>query len=269
MTTSSWLFSKCFSVFELDGNCDRLPKSFTTMDFDSELRIVGQPSAELKRILIAEPDQIVQKAITRLFETEGYVVDARDDGKAALDTFHLVGPAAVILDLELPFVSGTDVCREIRRESSVPIVIISAVARVVQKVRMFELGADDYVTKPFSPRELLARVRSLIRHTSTQVDDIAAFDSVRVDFAKMEATKDGRPVHLTVSEFKLLKLFLQREECILSSDYILNHVLGYREFPQRRTVCNHILNLRRKLERDPTNPIHFQTIHRIGYRFVR
>jgi DNA-binding response OmpR family regulator len=151
-----------------------------------------------------------------------------------------------------------------------PIVILSATSDVSDKVLLLELGADDYVTKPFSPRELLARVRAALRHTSRTVTvNLIRFDHVSVDIKKMEVLRDGELVILTAQEFKALQFFLQNPDRVIGRDELLNEVWGYQNYPSTRTVDNHILKLRQKLERDPANPVHFRTVHGMGYKFVR
>ncbi len=151
-----------------------------------------------------------------------------------------------------------------------PIIILSASTDIVDKVLLLELGADDYVTKPFSPRELLARVRVAIRSTrKPTIHDEAEFDGICVDFTKMEIVREGHPIALTAQEFKILKFFLHNEERDVSREELLKEALGYHDYPSMRTVDNHILKLRQKLERDPANPIHFCTAYRAGYKFVR
>jgi DNA-binding response OmpR family regulator len=231
-----------------------------------------EPTASpMERILVVEDDRAVQKALKRLFEAEGFSVEIQADGRSALQAFHALRPAAMILDLRLPLVSGRDVCREVKQHApDLPILVLSAASDVSDKVLLLELGADDYVTKPFSPRELLARVRAALRRAVRTVPtDVCSFDGVFVDFAKMEVRRDGTPVVLTAQEFKALKFFVQNAERVISRDELLNEVWGYHNYPTTRTVDNHILKLRQKLEHDPANPVHFRTVHGVGYKFVR
>lgn len=236
--------------------------------------VLSSPSlgaSPMERILVVEDDRAVQKALRRLFEGEGLAVEIQSDGRSALDAFHAARPAVIVLDLRLPQVSGRDVCREIKQHSpDVPIIILSAASDVSDKVLLLELGADDYVTKPFSPRELLARVRAALRRAVRAVPtDTYSFDGVSVDFTKMEVIRNGNPVVLTAQEFKALKFFVQNAERVITRDELLNEVWGYHNYPTTRTVDNHILKLRQKLEHDPANPVHFRTVHGVGYKFVR
>ncbi len=235
----------------------------------------ANPAASTKptgRILVVEDDPAVQKALRRLFETEGYAVETQSDGRSALDSFQTAAPAAVVLDLRLPKVSGRDVCKEIKAIApTLPIVVLSAASDVSDKVLLLELGADDYVTKPFSPRELLARVRAALRHTARTTADlqVVSFDGISADFKKMEVKRDGQPVVLTAQEFKTFHFLVQNADRVISRDELLNEVWGYQNYPSTRTVDNHILKLRQKLEKDPSSPVHFRTVHGMGYKFVR
>jgi two-component system, OmpR family, alkaline phosphatase synthesis response regulator PhoP len=223
----------------------------------------------MEKILIIEDDRPVQRALKRLFESEGYGVEIKADGKSAVEAFRAAAPAAIVLDLRLPSMSGKDVCREIKRENpALPVIVLSAATDVTDKVLLLELGADDYVTKPFSPKELLARVRAAIRRTrKSQVPELVSFNAVSVDFARMQVTREDRPVILTAQEFKILKFFAQNAERVISRDELLQ-VLGYQSYPSTRTIDNHILKLRQKLEKDSANPVHFRTVHGAGYKFV-
>ncbi len=223
------------------------------------------------RVLVVEDDPAVQKALKRLFETEGYTVEVQADGKSALESFQAAQPAVIILDLRLPKLSGNDLCKEVKAQApTLPIVVLSATSDVSDKVLLLELGADDYVTKPFSPRELLARVRAALRHTvRTESVNRVSFDGISVDFKKMEVQRDGKVVVLTAQEFKTLQFLVQNADRVISRDELLNEVWGYQNYPSTRTVDNHILKLRQKLERDPASPVHFRTAHGMGYKFVR
>jgi DNA-binding response OmpR family regulator len=223
------------------------------------------------RILVVEDDPAVQKALRRLFETEGYMVEVQADGRAAVESFQATPPSAIVLDLRLPKLSGREVCKEIKAASpTMPIIVLSAASDVSDKVLLLELGADDYVTKPFSPRELLARVRAALRHTTRAPEaQVVSFDGISADFKKMEIKREGKPVILTAQEFKTFQFLVQNAERVISRDELLNEVWGYQNYPSTRTVDNHILKLRQKLEKDPSSPVHFRTVHGMGYKFVR
>jgi DNA-binding response OmpR family regulator len=223
------------------------------------------------RILVVEDDPAVQKALKRLFETEGFTVEVRSDGRSALESVQACAPSAIVLDLRLPKLSGRDLCKEVKAQApTLPIVVLSAASDVSDKVLLLELGADDYVTKPFSPRELLARVRAALRHTvRTAAVTTVTFDGISVDFRKMEVKRDGNPVVLTAQEFKTFQFLVQNADRVISRDELLNEVWGYQNYPSTRTVDNHILKLRQKLEKDPSSPVHFRTVHGMGYKFVR
>ena len=227
---------------------------------------------EVDRVLAIEDDPAVQRALRRTFESAGFDITVATDGTSAMDVFRSTTPRVVILDLRLPGRSGQDICREIKRQSpTVPILVLSAASDVVDKVLLLELGADDYVTKPFSPRELLARVRAAVRRLNQAPEkrELYSFDDVEVNFTKMELRKAGVLVPLTPQEFKMLRFFLNNEERVVSRAELLNEVWGYNSYPTTRTVDTHILRLRQKLEHDPGEPLHFRTIHGTGYKFVR
>jgi len=226
----------------------------------------------MEKILVIEDDLAVQRALRRTFESAGFDVSIASDGTAAMETFRATTPRIVILDLRLPGKSGQDLCREIKHEcSNVPILVLSAASDVLDKVLLLELGADDYVTKPFSPRELLARVRAAVRrlNQSSEKIEVFGFDDVEVNFSRMELHRSGQLVPLTPQEFKMLRFFLNNPERVISRTELLNEVWGYNNYPTTRTVDTHILRLRQKLEKDPTDPAHFRTVHGTGYKFVR
>jgi DNA-binding response OmpR family regulator len=225
----------------------------------------------VEKILVVEDDRAVQRALKRLLEAEDYSVEITSDGAGGLEAFRAISPDLVMLDLRLPGMPGRDVCREIKKESpSVPVIVLSAKTDVADKVLLLELGADDYVTKPFSPKELLARVRAAMRRSAPPAPpEQFAFGDVLVDFAKMQLKRAGQPVAMTAQEFKILKFFVQNPERVLTRSELLNEVWGYQNYPTTRTVDNHVWKLRQKLEPSPENPVHFLTIHAAGYKFVR
>ncbi len=244
-----------------------LPPSLQPNPQKFQQRVNATPS---ERILVVEDDHAVQKALRRLFEAEGYGVQIAPDGNVAVEIFRTGPPSAVVLDLRLPGLSGREVCREFKQSSpAVPIIVLSATSDVSDKVLLLELGADDYVTKPFSPRELLARVRAALRRTVRPLaTEKCSFSDIFIDFTKMEVIRDGKAVAFTAQEFKTLKFMVQNPERVITRDELLNEVWGYHNYPSTRTVDNHILKLRQKLEKDPANPVHFRTVHGVGYKFV-
>jgi len=221
-------------------------------------------------ILVIEDDANIQRVLVRLFSAEHYDVKTASDGNQGWEAFANSSPDAVILDLMLPGMSGRELCRAIKGASpETPVVVVSAISDVADKVLLLELDADDYVTKPFSPRELLARVQAAIRRVRrTRTRPSVSFGDVQVDFARMQATRKGAPVVLTAHEFKLLRFFLENAERVLTREELLNEVWGYNSYPSTRTVDNQILKLRQKLEPNPAEPVHFCTVHGAGYRFV-
>jgi DNA-binding response OmpR family regulator len=226
----------------------------------------------MSTILVVEDDPRIQKALHRQFTTEGYTVHVASDGAGGLATCKTLRPAGVVLDLMLPGMPGREVCKGIKSWSpTTPVVVLSAVSEVADKVLLLELGADDYVTKPFSPRELMARVQAAIRRTKKPTGATAnqmVFGNVAADFSAMEFFKDGVPVVLTANEIKLLKYFLDHADRVITREELLNDVWGYTSYPTTRTVDNQVMKLRQKLEADPAKPVHFRTMHGIGYKFV-
>lgn len=246
------------------------------MTMNSSLQDVIPASAipplvrELGSILVVEDDTRMQRVLQRMFAAEHYKVVCAGDGNDALEQFHFHKPDAVVLDLILPHISGRELCQKFK--SLVPdcaVIVVSAISEVVDKVLLLELGADDYVTKPFSPRELMARVQAAIRRRRKPASTVAyRFAECEVDFKKMTVLRKGISVILTSHEFRLLKFFTENAERVLSRDELLNEVWGYNCYPTTRTVDNQILKLRQKLEPDPANPAHFLTIYGAGYKFV-
>ncbi|HEY4358488.1 MAG TPA: response regulator transcription factor [Acidobacteriaceae bacterium] len=239
------------------------------MDFVDETDAPA-PAASLGTILVVEDDPRMQKVLRRVFVEEHYSVIVAGDGQAGLDLFRSERPLAVVLDLILPHISGRELCQKLKTIApDTPIIVLSAITEVVDKVLLLELGADDYVTKPFSPRELTARVQAAIRRQrKPTAPSVYRFADCEIDFQKMSARRSGRAVVLTAHEFKLLKFFTENAERVLTRERLLNEVWGYNFYPTTRTVDNQILKLRQKLEPDPANPQHLLTIYGAGYKFV-
>ncbi len=227
-------------------------------------------------ILIVEDDVRISKALDRQFRSEGYAVHLLDNGLEAVEVCLGLRPAAVVLDLMLPGLSGREVCRRIKSAMpNLPVVILSAVTAVADKVLLLEIGADDYVTKPFSPRELLARVQAAMRRSArissgpTEAHDATVrFGPVVIDFAKMNVQRDGQPVALTAHEFKLLRYFVDNVDHVITREQLLTNVWGYNFYSTTRTVDNLVLKLRQKLEPESAKPVYFRTVHGMGYKFV-
>ena len=232
-------------------------------------------------VLIVEDSRPMQRTLQRLFEADSLEVQIAPDGPRGLEMFRKELPCVVVLDLKLPGISGKELCREFKAQApSVPIVILSANSEVDDKVLLLELGADDYVTKPFSPKELLARVRRAMRRSATKPQMVAevatrkvshevlVLGDARIDFTSMEAIRSGKAVPLTAQEFKLLKYLATSAGRVISRDELLNEVWGYQNYPSTRTVDNHILRLRQKLEPDPAAPRFLLTMHGAGYKLA-
>jgi DNA-binding response OmpR family regulator len=230
-------------------------------------------------VLIVEDSPAMQRTLRRLFEADLLHVEVAADGPAGLQSFRESPPGAVVLDLKLPGISGKELCREFKAlAANIPIVVLSANSDTKDKVLLLELGADDYVTKPFSPKELLARVRRAMRRSgprsapitqpTEKPHDVLNFGQASVNFTSMEATNGGTAVTLTVQEFKLLKFLASSPGHVFSRDELLNQVWGYTNYPSSRTVDNHVLRLRQSLEPDPANPRFLLTVHGAGYKLV-
>jgi DNA-binding response OmpR family regulator len=227
-------------------------------------------SSPMERILVIEDDVALGKILRRLFSSEGYEVDVVPDAASGLERLRHGVPVAVVLDLPRPGSSGCDLCKEIAALiHGLPLVVLSVSSDVSDKVLLLEMGADDYITVPFSPRELVARLRALIRRASrVSPEGVYVFADVIVDFSRIEITRGGEKITVTPKEFKTLQFLTRNAQRVISRDELLDKVWGYENYPCTRTVDNHMLRLRQKLEIDPSNPSHFLTVHGIGYKFV-
>jgi DNA-binding response OmpR family regulator len=222
-------------------------------------------------ILVVEDDPAIQRGLADNLGFEGHTVITASDGEAAHRLQRERKPDLIILDLMLPRMGGLELCRKLRAEGvQTPILMLTARSEESDRVLGLDLGADDYLTKPFSVRELLARVRALLRraHPASQLPNELHFGGVSVDFLKYEAHRNGESVELTRKEFAILRFLASRSGQVVTRDDLLNEVWGYESYPTSRTVDNHVAGLRAKLERGSDEPEHIKTVHGVGYKFV-
>lgn len=218
-----------------------------------------------KRILIVEDDRALARVMKDNLAFEGFQVEAVADGHAAVGSVRSFAPDLVLLDLMLPGCSGFDLCGVLREGGRVPIIIVTARGQRVDKLKGLNLGADDYVTKPFDVDELLARIRAVLRRTRTVVGRLALGD-VHVDFKALRATNAGAEIHLTHREFEVLRYLAEREERVVYRDELLREIWGYLDPPTTtRSVDHAIARLRKKIEIDPAHPRFVRTVHGGGY----
>jgi DNA-binding response OmpR family regulator len=229
-----------------------------------------EPNGRKTRILIVEDEPAMVAGLRDNFEYEGYDVISAVDGVAGLDRALADDPDLVVLDVMMPRMSGLDVCKQLKtRRPSLPIIMLTARGQEIDKVVGLELGADDYVTKPFSIRELMARVKAVLRRASPQAPaEVYRFSDVEVNIRSNEVLRAGRPVELSAKEFALLAYFVAHPVETLSRDRLLDAVWGYENYPNTRTVDTHIVHLRQKLEPNPEEPRFILTVHGSGYKFV-
>lgn len=225
----------------------------------------------MAKILIIEDEESILMALDDNLRLEGYDTESATDGDKGYSMAKEGNFDLIILDIMLPRMDGFEVCKQLRHDGiQIPILMLTARSQEIDKVLGLELGADDYVTKPFSPRELLARVKALLRRSkqAQQGVDRYAFGDVEVDFRKYEVKKGGRMVSLTALEFSLLHFLVQNEGQVVSRDTILDEVWGENVYIQPRTVDRHIAELRKKTEDDPSLPKHIIGIRGVGYKFI-
>jgi len=223
------------------------------------------------QILLIEDEEGFGEALEYQLQREGFEVSRYTDGSVGLERFKTAGADLVLLDLMLPGMGGEDICKEIRRASSVPIIMLTARDTEIDKVLGLELGADDYVTKPFSSRELLARIKAVLRRSSnesTGADGILEGGGVRLDPERFEVTVRGDQVHLPRKEFELLELLMENAGRVLTRETLIDRIWGPDYFGDTRTLDVHIKRLRAKCEEDPHTPTHLVTIRGLGYKFV-
>ncbi|WP_027623337.1 response regulator transcription factor [Clostridium lundense] len=224
-----------------------------------------------EKILIIDDEEHIRELLKFNLESNGYNTICAEDGIQAIKIAKLERPALILLDLMLPGMDGYDVCKEIRKDNNIsttPIIMLTAKSEELDKVLGLELGADDYITKPFSVRELMARVKAVLRRTSIQlVDRCFKFGNIMIDFEKHEVAKDNEKIDLTLKEFELLEILIKNKGRVLTRDFLLDKIWGYEYIGETRTVDVHIRHIRKKVEDDDKSPKYIETIRGVGYRF--
>ncbi|GCD12699.1 response regulator transcription factor [Clostridium tagluense] len=224
-----------------------------------------------EKILVVDDEEHIQELIRFNLEKSGYKVICAGDGIEAIKLVKEQLPQLMLLDLMLPGMDGLDVCKEIRKDSSManmPIIMITAKGEEIDKIIGLELGADDYITKPFSVRELVARIKAILRRTNMQlVEKTFNIGNLAIDFGKHEVIKSESKIDLTLKEFELLEILIKNKGRVMTRDFLLDKIWGYEYLGETRTVDVHIRHLRQKIEEDDKNPAYIQTIRGIGYRF--
>jgi two-component system response regulator RegX3 len=233
------------------------------------------PPERRERILLVEDEALLADSIRHTLESVGFAVMTAPDGQEGLERFRAEPPSLVLLDLMLPSLSGLDVCRTIRAESDVPIIIVTAKDSEADKVSALELGADDYMTKPFSLRELVSRVRANLRRSSNAfpatdtMSPVLTGGPIRIDIDRHEGWVAGEPVEFPPKEYDLLIAFLSRREFLLTRDFLIDEVWGPSYYGDTKTLDVHVKRLRAKVEDDPAHPERIVTVRGVGYRYER
>jgi DNA-binding response OmpR family regulator len=223
----------------------------------------------MQTVLVIDDDENLRDTIGLMLEKEGFRALQAADGKTGLDQALTIRPNLILVDLRMPGMSGVEVCKQLRAAGvKTPLMVLSAIGDEMDKVLLLEIGADDYVVKPFGTRELLARIRALLRRTEPNATTVLSFGDVQVDLTRRIVSRRGEELKLTRAEYNLLTYFLQNPDRALTRDMILNSVWGYESFPNTRTVDAHVVRLRQKLEPEANAPRHFITVHGVGYRFL-
>jgi DNA-binding response OmpR family regulator len=223
----------------------------------------------MQSILLIDDDESLSDTISMMLEQEGFTITQAADGRTGMDRVLTYKPDIVLVDLRLPGLSGMEVCKRLRASNiKTPVIVLSGIGDEIDKVLLLEMGADDYLVKPFGLRELLARIRAVLRRTMPDVSKTITFGDTEVNLDRRAITRQGRELKFTPSEYKLLTYFLENPDRVLTRDMILNSVWGYDCFPNTRTVDVHVVKLRQKLEADANVPRHFVTVHGVGYRFL-
>ncbi len=229
----------------------------------------GQETARASTILLIDDDESLRDTVSLMLEKEGFRTVQAAEGRSGFEQAMMLQPDLILIDLRLPGMSGLEICRQLRvAQVTTPIIVLSAVGDEIDKVLLLEVGADDYIVKPFGVRELIARIRAVLRRSSGDARKIMHVGEVEVDLERRVVTKGTEEIKLTPAEYNLLAFFLHHPDRPLTRDMILNSVWGYNFMSNTRTVDAHILKLRQKLEPDPNVPRHILTVHGVGYRFL-
>jgi DNA-binding response OmpR family regulator len=225
---------------------------------------------EVTTVLVVDDEPIVREVVVRYLEREGFRTLEADDGERARELVESGAPSLVVLDVMLPGTDGLTLCRWIRSRSDLPVIMLTARGEEADRIVGLELGADDYVTKPFSPRELAARVRTVLRRAEPAAapDEHLAFDGLELDARTREVHRDGKALRLTAREFDLLWFLASHPRQVFSRDQLMNGVWGYQAALDTGTVTVHVRRLREKIETDPSRPRFLETVWGVGYRFV-
>jgi two-component system response regulator ResD len=223
----------------------------------------------METVLVVDDEAIVREVVVRYLEREGFRTLEAGDGDHARELVERHAPNLVVLDVMLPGTDGLELCRWIRSRSDLPVIMLTARGEEADRIVGLELGADDYVTKPFSPRELAARVRTVLRRSrpSQTESERHAFGDLVIDAATREVTKGDRPIRLTTREFDLLWFLADHPRRVFSRDHLMERVWGYSAALDSGTVTVHVRRLREKIEDDPSRPRHLETVWGVGYRF--
>jgi DNA-binding response OmpR family regulator len=229
----------------------------------------GTTPGRVQTVLVIDDDENLRDTVALMLENEGFRVVVAAEGRSGFEQAFLLRPDLLLVDLRLPGMSGIEVCKQLRAALvTTPIIILSAVDDEIDKVLLLEIGADDYVVKPFGTRELVARIRAVLRRSITESKKVVHFGDVEVDLERRIVTRNGEEIKFTPAEYNLLTYFVHHPDRPLTRDMILNLVWGYDFMPNTRTVDAHVLKLRQKLEVDPNVPRHILTVHGVGYRFL-
>ncbi|MFZ9283777.1 MAG: response regulator [Candidatus Nanopelagicales bacterium] len=224
----------------------------------------------MTKVLVVEDEESFSEAISFMLRKEGFEVAVAADGNSAITEFDHNGADIVLLDLMLPGLSGTEVCREIRKRSKVPVIMVTAKDSEIDKVVGLELGADDYVTKPFSSRELIARIKAVLRRAGEVVEndsDVIEIGPIRIDVERHAVSVSGEPVKLPLKEFDLLLMLMRNAGRVLTRGQLIDRIWGSDYVGDTKTLDVHVKRLRAKIETDPANPIHLLTVRGLGYKF--